>query len=101
MAKFQIELTEDAAKEIKNLPAPVRKRVVEAVKTQLPHQPNVETANRKPLRGLIPPWVHLEPTWEVRVGEYRIFFDIDEAAALVNIRAVRHKPPHKTTGDIL
>jgi mRNA-degrading endonuclease RelE of RelBE toxin-antitoxin system len=53
------------------------------------------------LRGLHPPWQHLEPVWELRVGEYRVFYDVDEASKLVMVRAVRHKPPHATTEEIL
>lgn len=101
MAVFQIRVTEAAAVEIADLPALIRKQVVKAIETQLLHQPNVETQNRKLLRGLIPPWEHLDPTWEIRVGEYRVFYDMDAAVTVVHIRAVRHKPPHRTTGDIL
>ncbi|MSU58784.1 MAG: type II toxin-antitoxin system RelE/ParE family toxin [Pedosphaera sp.] len=101
MAAFQIDVNEDAAAEIAALPAFIRKQVVEAIETQLLHQPNVQTRNRKLLRGLVPPWEHLDPTWEIRIGEHRVFYDVDEAAAMVHIRAVRRKPPHRTTGDIL
>src|SRR5688500_7025777 len=101
MAEFRIDIAEDAAAEIVALPAFVRKRVVQAIDAQLLHQPTVQTRNRKLLRGLIPPWEHLAPTWEIRVGECRIFYDVDEAAAVVHIRAVRYKPPHRTTEDIL
>ena len=101
MANFNIRISEGAAVEIAELPASARKRVVEAVENQLRHQPAIRTRNRKPLRGLVPPWEHLEPTWEIRVGEYRVFYDVDETSAVVHIRAVRPKPPHRTTGDIL
>ena len=101
MPVFQIEVNEAAAAEIAALPAFVRKQVVEAIPTQLRRQPNVPTRNRKLLRGLIPPWEHLEPTWEIRVGDYRVFYDVDESAGVVHIRAVRRKPPHRTTDQIL
>ncbi|PWU09836.1 MAG: plasmid stabilization protein ParE [Verrucomicrobia bacterium] len=101
MARFQIRINEDAVAEIKALPAPTRKQVIRAIESQLVFQPNVPTRNRKLLRGLIPPWDHVEPTWEIRVGEYRVFYDIDEKGRLVHIRAVRHKPPHTTTEQIL
>ena len=101
MPVFQIEVNESAAAEIAALPAFVRKQVVEAIPLQLRHQPNVPARNRKPLRGLIPPWDHLDPTWEIRVGDYRVFYDVDEGAGVVYIRAVRRKPPHRTTDQIL
>ena len=53
------------------------------------------------LIGLIPPWEHVEPIWELSVGEYRVFYDVDEAAMVVNIRAIRRKPAHRTTEEIL
>jgi len=61
----------------------------------------VATRNRKRLVGLVRPWEHLEPVWELRDGEYRVFYDVDEAAAVIKVRAIRHKPPHKTTEEIL
>jgi hypothetical protein len=27
--------------------------------------------------------------------------DVDEAAAVIEVRAIRHKPPHKTAEEIL
>ena len=101
MPVFRIELNEAAAAEIAALPAFVREQVVEAIPIQLHHQPNVTTRNRKRLRGLIPPWEHLDPTWEIRVGNYRVFYDVDESARVVYIRAVRLKPQHRTTDQIL
>jgi hypothetical protein len=53
------------------------------------------------LRGLIPPWQHVEPVWELRIAQYRAFHDIDVATGAVTIRAVRRKPPNKPTEDIL
>jgi mRNA-degrading endonuclease RelE of RelBE toxin-antitoxin system len=42
-----------------------------------------------------------EPVWELRVGKFRVFYDVDEDATTVTVRAIREKPPHKTTEDIL
>ena len=53
------------------------------------------------LVALAPPWEHVEPVWELRLGEYHIFYDVDEEASVVIVRAVRHKPPHSTTEEIL
>jgi mRNA-degrading endonuclease RelE of RelBE toxin-antitoxin system len=44
---------------------------------------------------------YVHPVWELRVGERRVFYDADETTGQVAIRAVRHKPPHKTTEEIL
>ena len=37
----------------------------------------------------------------LRIGEFRVFYDVNEAEARVMVRAIRHKPPHKTTEEIL
>lgn len=34
------------------------------------------------------------------VGEYRVFYDVDEAEGIVKTRAVRQKRPQTTTGEI-
>ena len=65
------------------------------------YEPTRQTRNRKMLVALAPPWEHVEPVWELRLGEYRIFYDVDEEASVVIVRAVRHKPPHSTTEKIL
>jgi len=59
------------------------------------------TRNRKQLVGLLPPWDAEPPVWELRVEEYRVFYDVDEAKRIVYIRAVRGKPAGKTTEEIL
>jgi len=43
----------------------------------------------------------VDPIWELRLGEYRVFYDVDEAKSSVTIRAIRHKPPHKRTEEVL
>ena len=47
------------------------------------------------------PWEHVPPVWELRIGQYRVFHDVNEKAKHVTVRAVRHKPAHKTTEEIL
>jgi len=86
---------------LRNLRAHDRKQILNSIDKQLRHEPTVKTRHRKPIIGLIPPWEHVEPIWELSIGEYRVFYDVDEAALVVNIRAIRHKPPHKTTEKIL
>lgn len=86
---------------LKDLRAHERKRILDSIDKQLKYAPTVKTKHRKPIIGLIPSWEHVEPIWELSVGEYRVFYDVDEVALVVNIRAIRHKPPHKTTEEIL
>ena len=47
------------------------------------------------------PWTAEPPIWELRVGDYRVFYDVAPAEQVVYVRAVRRKPAGKTTEDIL
>jgi mRNA-degrading endonuclease RelE of RelBE toxin-antitoxin system len=98
---YRVEYAEGVADDLKGLRAADRKRILAKIEEQLPHRPTQKTRNKKPLVGLKPPWEHEEPVWELRIGKYRAFYDVDEPAQRVIVRAVRVKPPHRTTEDIL
>jgi len=98
---YRIEYAEGVAGDLAHLRAYDRKQILDQLEEQLQYEPTKKTRNRKPLPGLIPPWEYLAPVWELRSGEYRIFYDVEDKASLVMIRAIRHKPPHKTTEEIL
>ena len=98
---YKITYSNAVADDLKSLPAPERSQILDEIEVQLAHEPSRETRNRKMLVGLVPPWERVPAVWELRIGEYRVFYDIDDKAKLVMVRAVRHKSPHKTTEDIL
>jgi len=98
---FTIEFSEAVAEDLADLRAFDRKQILGQIDTQLIHQPTAETRNKKKLVGLDPPWEYAGPVWELRVGEYRVFYAVDEEEARVTVRAIRRKRPHKTTEEIL
>ncbi|MBU4272357.1 MAG: type II toxin-antitoxin system RelE/ParE family toxin [Planctomycetes bacterium] len=98
---FTISYAESVADDLASIRAFQRRHLLEQIDRQLSHEPTRETRSRKILRGLTPPWEHVEPIWELRVNQYRVFYDVDEAIGQVVVRAVRRKPPHKTTEEIL
>ncbi len=98
---YAIEYAEGVAADLANLRAFERKQILDGIEKQLTHEPTRETRNRKILVGLIPPWEHVEPVWELRVHGYRVFYDVNQATSVVMIRAIRYKPPHKRTEEIL
>jgi mRNA-degrading endonuclease RelE of RelBE toxin-antitoxin system len=100
-AMHELEYTEGVVEDLKGLRASDRKRVLDKIEEQLTHNPTEETRNKKILVGLKPPWEHEEPVRELRVGKYRVFYDVDEEGQRVIIRAIRAKPPHQTTEEIL
>ncbi len=98
---YIVEYAEIVAEDLANVRPHRRKAVLDAIENQLAHEPTRQTKNRKMLVGLIPPWEHVQPVWELRIGEYRVFYDVDEQASVVVVRAIRRKPPHKTIEEIL
>ncbi len=98
---YRIEYAESVADDLSNVRTFERKRILDAIDKQLEHEPTSETRNKKILKGLIPPWEHIPPVWELRIGEYRVFYDVNQESLLVMIRAIRHKPSHKRTEEIL
>jgi mRNA-degrading endonuclease RelE of RelBE toxin-antitoxin system len=97
---YDVLVHELAAEELENLRAFESRQIVAAIEAQLSHQPAVVTRRRKPLPALAPSFEHVPPVWEIRIGAFRVFYDIDEAAKQVHVRAVRRKGRGQTTKDI-
>ncbi len=89
MAVHKIEVTEDAKLDLDFYSAAERKTVVSEIRIQLAHEPTVETRNRKKLRD------NPLATWELRVGRYRVFYEVDEVTVVVTIVSVGHKEHNK------
>ena len=68
--EYRIEYMLLALEHLRQCTARDQRRVVDAVDEQLQHQANVPTRNRKPLRP------NDLATWEVRIGELRVFYDV-------------------------
>jgi len=98
---YRLEYTEGMSQDLQELRATERKRILDTIDVQLTYNPAQETRNKKVVVGLKPPWEHEEPVRELRVGKYRVFYDVDEEGQRVIVRALREKPPHRTTEEIL
>lgn len=98
---YEIRYSPSVADDLKALKVYLRRRILDAVHEQLSCAPVTRTRRRKILYGLVPPFEADPPVWQLRLGEYRIFYDVDEIERIVYVRAVRRKPPHRTTEDIL
>src|SRR5215470_15108261 len=97
---FEIRFSEGAIADLQALPPFRRATVVNAVERQLAVTPLAKSRNRKELAGLIPPWDQVRPVWELRIGEYRVFYDVDSERGVVVVQAVRRKG-RRTTGETL
>jgi mRNA-degrading endonuclease RelE of RelBE toxin-antitoxin system len=94
---FAIEITSAAYDELDNIKPYYRRSIINAIDKQLTHEPTTESKNRKVLAGIQPGFEHETPVWELRVRQYRVYYDVDHESTTVFIRAVRQKPPHTTT----
>lgn len=85
---------------MRRLRAHERARVVDEIERCLLEQPQEPSRSRKQLTALVPPWEHGPPVWELRVDDYRVFYDVEARARLVVVRAVRRKG-RSTTKEIV
>ena len=98
---YDIRFARDVERDLKRLTAYYRRTVLDAIESQLRDEPTTPTRNRKLLASLIPPWTAEPPIWELRVGDFRVFYDVSEEEPVVYVRAVRKKPRGRTTEEIL
>lgn len=98
---YSIEYAESVADDLGSLRPFDRAKLLDQIDRRLASEPARETRNQKIVIGLKPPWKHEEPLWQLRIGEFRVFYDVDEPQQRVIVRAIRRKPPHKTTEEIL
>jgi mRNA-degrading endonuclease RelE of RelBE toxin-antitoxin system len=89
------------------------RRIIDGVDDQLTHEPERETKHKKIIRADVElGFEHLEPVGQLSVGDFRVFYDVakhdetveveaEKGPDVVSIRAVRHKPAHLTTEEIL
>jgi mRNA-degrading endonuclease RelE of RelBE toxin-antitoxin system len=98
---FTIAITEPAYDELQAIKSFYRTQIIDAIDEQLTHEPTVETRNRKILIGFQSNFKHGDPVWELRVGQYRVYYDVSEESMTVIVQAIRKKPPHMTTEQIV
>jgi mRNA-degrading endonuclease RelE of RelBE toxin-antitoxin system len=98
---YRVEYAEGVEGDLHRMRAFDRNSVLDAIDDQLTRVPTEETGHRKRLEGVVPPFEDVDPVWQLAVGEFRVFYDVREPQKRVTILAVRRKPPHKTTKDIL
>ncbi|MGH7796284.1 MAG: type II toxin-antitoxin system RelE family toxin [Candidatus Binatia bacterium] len=98
---FEIRFAEGVEEDLRKIRIYYRNQILDAIEEQLAHEPDTQTRNRKLVENLIPPWQAMAPIWELRIGEYRVFYDVSPTESVVYVRAVRRKPRGAKTEDIL
>ena len=97
---FTILYEEAAEEDLHGLRVYEARRIMDEVDTQLRKKPAMTTRRKKLLEGLVPPWDAGRPVWQFRVGDFRVFYDVDEERQEVIVRAIRRKGT-QTTREIL
>jgi mRNA-degrading endonuclease RelE of RelBE toxin-antitoxin system len=82
---YEIKFTADAVEDLRWFGKVDRKKILAVLESQLSHEPAVETRNRKRLRP------NKLAKWELRIDRTRVFFDIDPANQLIQVRAIGYK----------
>jgi len=82
---FEVTLTQSALGDLRFLRKADRSVLLDSIEEQLVQSPLTPTRNRKPLRP------NDLAAWEMRVGDYRVFYDVDEPGGKVTVKAVGRK----------
>ncbi len=82
MVNYQIKLSAETEGHLRALSSRRQSAVLDAMREQLSHEPDVATRNRKSMRP------NPLASWELRVGEVRVYYDVDDDKRIVYILAV-------------
>lgn len=88
---YVIEFSPDALEHLEALRKFDQQRVVESISQQLAHEPLKASRNRKAMRS------NLIATRELRVGAFRVYYDVDDEQAAVLIPRHRGEGPQPRT----
>ena len=83
---YTIEFTPAAREDLRHFKKYEQNIIIEAIETQLLYQPTIETTNRFRRH---PPEI---ADWELRVGDYRVFYNVEESVQIVRVERVGEKP---------
>jgi mRNA-degrading endonuclease RelE of RelBE toxin-antitoxin system len=84
---FEIQFTKTAADHVRAYKKFEQRIILDAIESQLHHEPTTETRNRKRLGE------NELSDWELRVQQFRVFYDVlaEEERRIVKVKAVGHK----------
>lgn len=86
---YEIEFTVQAEQDLKWFRKNGQNEILDGIEAQLRYEPTVETRNRKRLR------LGQTVEWELRVGRFRVFYNVDDEEQSVSIEAIGLKVGNK------
>lgn len=78
---YRVEFTTAAARQIKKLPRPARDRILDAIE-DLAEDPRPHGAKKL---------VGEQTAWRIRLGEYRVIYDVFDAELTVTVVRAAHR----------
>ena len=85
MEKYDISFTKGALKDLGWFKKNEQNEIRDGIYENLEYEPTMETRNRKKLRP------NETAEWELRIGKFRVFYDVDDAVHIVAIEAIARK----------
>jgi mRNA-degrading endonuclease RelE of RelBE toxin-antitoxin system len=82
---YQLEYTQKAVEDLKWFSTPEQSQILDGIDTQLRYEPTAETRNRKRMRP------NSVAAWELRIGDFRVLYDVDEQVKIVEIQRIGEK----------
>jgi mRNA-degrading endonuclease RelE of RelBE toxin-antitoxin system len=82
---FQIYISESAEADLAWLSAYARRIILDGIEVHLRHEPTAGTRRIKPMRP------NPVAGWELRLGDYRVMYDVDESNRAVSVQVVGEK----------
>ena len=82
---YDIEYTQEALVDLKSLQKSEQREILDAIVVQLRYEPTVQTRNRKILRP------NAVADWELRIGTFRVLYNVDEEVVVVEIQRIGKK----------
>ncbi len=79
---YRIAFSRDSLSHLQEFTAREQKIIRDALVEQLSYEPLVPTRNRKEMRP------NQLAVWELRISEFRVYYDVDEEESIVDIRAI-------------
>ena len=79
---YEIEFSDEAIGDLRWFRKHEQQVILDGIESQLRYEPIVETRNRKRRRP------NRLSDWELRIGKYRVFYDIELVVRIVSIEAI-------------
>lgn len=83
--KFHIDVAEGAEADLRWFSTYARRIILDGIEVHLQFQPTSGTRRLKPLRP------NPVAGWELRLGDYRVLFDVDETQRIVTVQVIGQK----------